>query len=147
MVEFIERNKQIVELIDSGKKTISQLARELNLKRQRVSQIYYQTSGNLRGILKLRKREDIRRKKENTLDEVVFNCESCGNPVTRREGKHLSKYCPKCHIKNKKEQRDLNITLNCEVCYKKYHPFRTKRTQHNYCSPKCFHKSRRKDAS
>lgn len=140
MIELLDRNKQIVERLDSGNVSMNKLSKELGMTRQRISQIYYKTSGKIAGLFRLQKKSNSKIKKDNKLSDVKFICAGCNKSVTYKDGKHLSKYCRECHSKNKQGQRNLNITLNCETCRKEYHPFRSKQSQGNYCSRKCFHR-------
>jgi len=138
----IDRNKYIIEQLNQKLSTMQSLAEEFKISRQRISEIYYKYSGNHRGYLKFQKKVQRDVKKEEKLDSTKFNCANCGRKVSYRLSKHKSKYCDRCHESNDAKQRDLNITLACEVCRKEYHPYRTKITQHNYCSRECFHQSR-----
>lgn len=137
-----DRANYMVQQLEGRLSTMESLAEKYNISRQRVSEIFYKTSGRPKGWLKFQKKIERDTKKEIKLNETNYICANCGRNVTHKNTKHKSKYCDMCHTKNGDRQKNLNITLRCEVCRRKYHPYRTKRTQHNYCGRTCFHRSR-----
>ena len=138
-----KRQSYIIKNLGSGKKSMVQLAFELGISRERVSQIYYKAIGETeRGSLLIARRERQEEQRENWLDSAKFLCASCGIPVSHREGKYLHKYCLKCHDIGKKERRIMRITFICSTCKKSFHPFYNSTNKNkvgHFCSRECYH--------
>ncbi len=145
MKKIDERKGFIIESLNAGTSTMSKLAKMFGVSRQRISEIYHKTIGQKQGYYKKQKEVIAKQKLEKHLTEIKFYCAACHIPVTYRDAGNRSKYCAECHRQNRVLGRDLNIDLACAECGKRFHPYRSKRTLHNFCSKKCFHQSRIKD--
>lgn len=145
-----ERNKHLVSVAGSGNYTLEELGKMFGITRERVRQIYKKCTGK-----DFSARRDRNRKLKNILkvrrgNAIMFNCQSCGSPVSKNQGSRLRKYCRKCRDAMLKDGRDRLITLSCSRCGTKYHPFRSSsflNIDTNFCSADCYSKFRQERAS
>lgn len=125
-----ERIKEIVKFVESGQYTLQQVADKYNLSRERIRQIYKRetkkSTQNYRNQKKTKSLQEREEKRKIREQQVKFLCQGCKTPVFNIEGVRLKIFCSKCSQLNY-EQREVGITVTCDGCGEKFHPYKGRR--------------------
>jgi hypothetical protein len=152
----LERNEQLVRMVDTGNFTLEEIGGKFGITRERVRQRYKISTGKPCRV-RIEKKIEIRNKLKNEhLEEISFYCNNCNTPVKFKDKKHKSKYCEKCGILNKKYSICFDNKFICNNCGKEYNPTRVAISQrklhpekykHNFCNKECYFEFIRKNAN
>lgn len=135
----MDRNEEIIKLVNSGKYNLTEIGKKFEISHERVRQIYFRKYGRSH-------RPYIRAKKRKAYKTAVkFDCAMCGVVVRRNVYARGIKYCKKCsdavRIKGK-HPSELN---ECEYCHKMFVPDRhyfrknIQVVKQRFCKPDCWY--------
>ena len=124
-----QRDREIIEALDSGEVTLQQVGDRYGITRERVRQIYKRETGasakdNRLSLLRKKRAEEHVQK----LKESEYDCSACGDhviPTTlKRNQPGDRRLCEKCRHILKVEGRDPFTLVECLWCKVSFHPNR-----------------------
>lgn len=135
MTELLDRNKNIVRLMELGEFTLQDIGDMYGVTRERVRQIYHKHTGHGYKQRMINRQEKL----QEILSIPAFNCVECGNPEYTPI-KQEYKLCRDCRRKYRKQERLPWVLFSCDNCGTKFHPFRNrpKGEESKFCSIKCY---------
>lgn len=135
------RKRNIVEMLLTTKRSLDEVGKAFGVSRQRVSQIYYEETGEMYQPIRRQIEAD---KKEAELNAIAFHCKGCNKPVPNRDRRridghlesNLLKYCRDCsEIIMTTHARKLGEWRICEECGNPFEAYYS--GVNRFCTKRC----------